>query len=152
MEAEAAQNIIVVDDNPHVRETLENALAGAGHSVRGTGRGSEALRWLDDKPCHLLILDLNMPEIDGPALYKQVLTRWPVAAPRALFVSGDADLGPYHDDPMLRDMPVLFKPFTLSDLFSAAPADSTLCRARDVPRATRSGSQYRNTRPGPGRP
>ena len=39
MEAEAAQNIIVVDDNPHVRETLENALAGAGHSVRGTGRG-----------------------------------------------------------------------------------------------------------------
>jgi DNA-binding NtrC family response regulator len=119
MEAEAAQNIIVVDDNPRVRETLENVLAGAGHSVRGTGRGSEALRWLDDEPCHLLILDLNMPEIDGPALYKQVVTRWPVAAPRALFVSGDADLGPYRDDPMLRDMPVLFKPFTLSDLFSA---------------------------------
>jgi DNA-binding NtrC family response regulator len=120
MEAEAAQNILVVDDNPCVRQTLEIALAGAGHSVRGTGRGSEALRWLDDDaPCHLLILDLNMPEIDGPALYKQVLTRWPVAAPRALFVSGDADLGPYHDDPMLRDMPVLFKPFTLSDLFSA---------------------------------
>jgi len=57
-----------------------------------------------------------MPEIDGPALYKQVVTRWPVAAPRALFVSGYADLGPYHDDPMLRGVPVLVKPFTLSDL------------------------------------
>jgi CheY-like chemotaxis protein len=64
-------------------------------------------------------MDLKMPEIDGPALYKQVSTRWPVAAPRALFVSGYADLGPYHDDPMIRGVPVLFKPFTLSDLFSA---------------------------------
>lgn len=42
-----------------------------------------------------------------------------MAAPRALFVSGYADLGPYHDDPMVRGVPVLFKPFTLSDLFSA---------------------------------
>jgi len=119
MESEEVQNIIVVDDDDCVRETIEIALAGAGHSVRATDRGSEALQWLDDEPCHLLIMDLKMPEIDGPALYGQVLTRWPVAAPRALFVSGYADLGPYHDDPMLQGVPVLFKPFTLSDLFSA---------------------------------
>jgi DNA-binding NtrC family response regulator len=118
-QAEDVQNIIVVDDDECVRETLEIALTGAGHSVRATDCGSEALRWLDDEPCHLLIMDLKMPEIDGPVLYKQVLTRWPVAAPRALFVSGYADLGPYHDAPMLRGLPVLLKPFTLSDLFSA---------------------------------
>jgi DNA-binding NtrC family response regulator len=116
---EDVQHIIVVDDDECVRETLEIALAGAGHSVRATERGSEALQWLDEEPCHLLIMDLKMPEIDGPALYKQVLTRWPMAAPRVLFVSGYADLGPYHDDPMVRGVPVLFKPFTLSDLFSA---------------------------------
>lgn len=116
---EDVQNIIVVDDDECIRETLEIALAGAGHSVRATERGSEALRWLDDEPCHLLIMDLKMPEIDGPTLYGQVLTRWPVAAPRALFVSGYSDLGPYHDDPVLRGVPVLFKPFTLSDLFAA---------------------------------
>ena len=118
-QAEDVQSIIVVDDDACVRETLEIALTGAGHSVRATDCGSEALRWLDEEPCHLLIMDLKMPEIDGPALYGQVLTRWPVAAPRALFVSGYADLGPYHDDPTLRGMTVLFKPFTLSDLFSA---------------------------------
>ena len=116
---EDLQSIIVVDDDECVRETLEIALAGVGHSLRATERGSEALQWLDEEPCHLLIMDLKMPEIDGPALYKQVLARWPVAAPRALFVSGYADLGPYHDDPMVRGVPVLFKPFTLSDLFSA---------------------------------
>jgi DNA-binding NtrC family response regulator len=119
MEPGEVQNIIVVDDDECVRETIEVALAGAGHSVRSTDRGSEALRWLDDEPCHLLIMDLKMPDIDGPALYKQVLASWPVAAPRALFVSGYADLGPYHDDPTLRGVTVLFKPFTLSDLFSA---------------------------------
>lgn len=106
---EDVQSIIVVDDE-YVRETLEIALAGVGHSVRATERGSEALQWQGEKPCHLLVMDLKMPEIDRPALYKQVLARWPVAAPRALFVSGYADLGPYHDDPMVPACPCCSSP------------------------------------------
>jgi CheY-like chemotaxis protein len=50
---EDVQNIIVVDDDECVRETLEIAFAGAGHSVRATEQGSEALQWLG---CHLLIM------------------------------------------------------------------------------------------------
>jgi FixJ family two-component response regulator len=46
-----------------------------------------------------MILDLRMPEIDGPTLYREVLTRWPAAASRVLFVSGLAEL-PHHDDTM----------------------------------------------------
>ena len=70
MEPSEVQNIIVVDDDECVRETIEVTLVGAGHSVRSTDRGSVAPRWPDDEPCYLLIMDLKMPEIDGPDLYR----------------------------------------------------------------------------------
>ena len=57
--------VVVVDDDDEVREVTEMVLAGAGHSVRATANGFEALRWLEEQPWDLLILDLRMPEIDG---------------------------------------------------------------------------------------
>jgi CheY-like chemotaxis protein len=39
--------IVVVDDDDYVREVTEMVLAGAGHSVRATSNGLEALRWLE---------------------------------------------------------------------------------------------------------
>src|SRR5258708_19646917 len=101
--------IVVVDDDDYVREVTEMVLAGAGHSVRATPNGLEALRWLEEEPWDLLILDLRMPEIDGPALYREVLARWPRAAAHVLFVSGVAERPP---DPPL-DVPVLLTPFSV---------------------------------------
>ncbi len=119
MDSPESQRIMVVDDDPFVREAIDMILAGDGHAVRATANGAEALQWLEDGPCDLLILDLKMPEIDGPTLYKRVLTRWAGASPAVLFVSGYADLGAYHDDPALRGLPVLVKPFSLDDLRAA---------------------------------
>ena len=110
-----AARIVVVDDDDHVREVTEMVLAGAGHSVRATPNGLEALRWLEEEPWDLLILDMRMPEIDGPALYREVLARWPRAASHVLFVSGMTERPP---DPSL-DVPVLIKPFSLDELLAA---------------------------------
>ena len=63
--------VVVVDDDDAVREVTEMVLAGAGHSVRATANGFEALRWLEEQPWDLLILDLRMTEIDGPTLYQE---------------------------------------------------------------------------------
>lgn len=110
--------VVVVDDDDYVREVTEMALAGAGHSVRATAKGLEALRWLEEQPWDLLILDLRMPEIDGPTLYREVLARWPTAASRVLFVSGLAEM--QHDDTVKTlNVPVLLKPFTLDALRAA---------------------------------
>jgi len=77
------------------------------------------LRWLEDgESCDLLIMDLGMPEMDGPSLYRAVKLRWGAWAPRALFVSGYADLASFGDDPDANTVPLLFKPFTLGDLYS----------------------------------
>ncbi len=116
---ESPQRIIVVDDDPFVRDAIEMILTGAGHTVRATASGAEALRWLDQAPHHLLIVDLSMPEIDGPTLYKQLRARSRGVLPRVLFMSGYGDLGAYHDDPEIRGVPALRKPFNLGDLLSA---------------------------------
>jgi CheY-like chemotaxis protein len=115
----ATARVVIVDDDDSVREVTEMVLAGAGHSVRATASGLEALRWLEEQPWDLLILDLRMPEIDGPALYREVLARWPTAAGHVLFLSGAAEM-PHHDHTIKAlNVPVLFKPFTLNDLRAA---------------------------------
>lgn len=111
--------IVIVDDDDFVREGMEMTLEVAGHRIRSTGSGHEALRWLEDELCDLLILDFNMPEMDGPQLYRRVLARCPTSAPRVLFVSGYAEVSGYEDDPDVLAVPRLVKPFTAGDLFTA---------------------------------
>ena len=108
MESAEALRIVVVEDDPCNLETIQLVLEGAGHTVRATARGSEALRWLHESPCDLLITDFRMPEMDGPMLCQEIRARFPDGGPRTLFVSGLADLGPYQDDAYLRAIPVLF--------------------------------------------
>ena len=111
--------VVVVDDDDEVREVTEMVLAGAGHSVRATANGFEALRWLEEQPWDLLILDLRMPEIDGPTLYREVLARWPAAASHVLLVSGVAEMPHPADTVKALNIPVLLKPFTLEALRAA---------------------------------
>jgi two-component system cell cycle sensor histidine kinase/response regulator CckA len=119
MDTSDVRHVLVVEDDPCNRETIQLVLEGAGHSVRATDHGNQVLAWLENGPCDLLVMDLRMPEMDGPEILRQVRKRRPGGGPRALFVSGYADLGPYADDPIVRGVSIRFKPFTLSDLHSA---------------------------------
>ncbi len=94
-------------------------LSEAGHAVRATGSGVEALRWLEEEPCELLIMDLRMPEIDGPTLLREVRERWPRNGPRVLLLSGctERPSDPSTGQPIA--CPVLVKPFSLEDLSTA---------------------------------
>ena len=111
--------IVIVDDDDLVREGIAMTLEVAGHRVRSTGSGHDALRWLDEAPCDLLIVDINMPEMDGPQLYRRVLARWRASAPRALFVSGADEMGPRERDPDVLAVPRLIKPFSIGALLAA---------------------------------
>lgn len=117
--AAGTARVVVVDDDDYVRDATEMILAGAGHSVRATPNGYEALRWLEERPCDLLILDLRMPKIDGLALYREVLARWPTGGPRVLFVSGFTEAAAYEAPLKTLDVAVLVKPFSLNALTRA---------------------------------
>ena len=60
------RRILLVDDDPDVRRSLENALSKAGYEVISAADGFEAVRqWRDLRGGDLVILDMFMPEKDG---------------------------------------------------------------------------------------
>ena len=60
------RRILLVDDDPDVRRSLENALTKAGYEVVPAANGVEAVRqWRDLHGGDLVILDMFMPEKDG---------------------------------------------------------------------------------------
>jgi DNA-binding response OmpR family regulator len=60
-----ARRVLVVDDQDDIREMARIVLAGAGYEVVAASSGREALRLVAEAPFDLLLLDINMPELDG---------------------------------------------------------------------------------------
>lgn len=63
--ASAPASVLVVDDEPAVREALVRALALEGHTVLEACDGQEALDLLAEQRVDLVLLDVAMPRIDG---------------------------------------------------------------------------------------
>lgn len=59
------QKVLVVDDEVQMRRVLRASLVVHGYEVVEASSGEEALETLSDKPCDLVLLDLNLPGIDG---------------------------------------------------------------------------------------
>ena len=66
------KQILIVDDNPDSREMLSFILTGEGFSVITAEDGLEALEVVKDVQPDLIITDINMPNIDGIELTKQL--------------------------------------------------------------------------------
>ncbi len=58
-------NILVVDDDPYIRELIRTLLKNEGFTVFEAKNGRDALQKLDDNKIELCVLDLMMPEMDG---------------------------------------------------------------------------------------
>jgi DNA-binding NtrC family response regulator len=72
-----SKRILVVDDQESMREMLADLLDMMGLESHTVGSGEEALRELDAGGIDLVITDLNMPQMDGMELMKQVKARHP---------------------------------------------------------------------------
>jgi two-component system, OmpR family, response regulator len=60
-----AKTVLIVDDDPHIREVLAFALDKAGMESRAVGDGEAALAEVARQRPDLVILDINMPRMDG---------------------------------------------------------------------------------------
>jgi two-component system OmpR family response regulator len=60
-----ARRVLVVDDQEDIREMARLVLTGAGYDVATASSGREALRLAREAPFDLMLLDINMPELDG---------------------------------------------------------------------------------------
>jgi CheY-like chemotaxis protein len=57
--------LLIVDDDPAVRQSLREFLITAGYDVRQAADGIQAVKQVDASPVDVVILDLVMPERDG---------------------------------------------------------------------------------------
>ena len=64
----AAEPILIVEDNPQSRKLARIILAGEGYEVRTAGDAEEALRILESFRPRLILMDLQLPRMDGLSL------------------------------------------------------------------------------------
>ncbi len=123
--APAAQ-VLVVDDDAGIRETIRLILEGAGYAVTEARDGAEALERLRAGAArYVVLLDYTLPQLDGPTLLR-TLEADPALASRhaAALVSARREV----DEPELRDLcarlgaPILPKPFEMDDLLDTVAA------------------------------
>ena len=60
-----ARRVLVVDDQEDIREMARLVLTGAGYEVVAATSGREALKVARASPFDLVLLDINMPDLDG---------------------------------------------------------------------------------------
>lgn len=67
-----ASRLLVVEDEPRIREVVCRYLVAAGYAVREAGDGREALAAFDADPPDLVIVDLLLPGLAGEALIRAI--------------------------------------------------------------------------------
>lgn len=67
-----SKTILIVDDSDSLREVVGIALKNAGYEVIEGADGQEGLNQLDGKKIHLIISDVNMPNMNGIEMVKKI--------------------------------------------------------------------------------
>jgi CheY-like chemotaxis protein len=86
--------VLVVDDDPGVRQTLKLLLAGAGYETSAARNGFEALQMIKRQAPRLLLCDLDMPDMSGREFLTIVRRRFPRIAVIAMSGSYEEDTAP----------------------------------------------------------
>ncbi len=82
--------VLVVDDDPEVQRALIKALGAMGHEARAASSAEEADAWLSSEPFHLLLLDIDLPRMNGVEFLSWALRRDPELA--VVMITGHDEL------------------------------------------------------------
>jgi CheY-like chemotaxis protein len=137
--------ILLIDDEPSLVRALTRLLHHDGYSVDTADHGQRALAQLQERHYDLILCDLRMPELDGPAFYTRLEQQAPTLCQRVIFLTGDT-LGAASTAFLTQSgQPCLYKPCTAAEVRrtlqqqldavgratgAALPEDGTLLRCR----------------------
>ena len=112
--------VLVVDDNPAIRDMVSWALELDGYEPAEAAEGSEALAWMDNaarEGCYpsVILLDLAMPGMDGTTFLERLRAQWEPSRPMPSIVVITARAG-CPDVSSLGVQKVVIKPFHMRDL------------------------------------
>ena len=112
--ATPSRHVLIVDDEAPIRKLLARLLERRGFDVLEAETADAALAITDATSLALVLCDLRMPNSDGANLYRTILLRHPELEHSFVFITGDRST--LDGDELLREVPVLVKPFSAVDL------------------------------------
>ncbi|MGH7994505.1 MAG: response regulator [Limisphaerales bacterium] len=131
----ARRKIMLVDDDSAIRQMLARLLTGEGYDVLLAVSGSEAVQVVRAADIDLVLLDLNMPGMDGWETFEKLAAENPLlpivvitARPHQSFTALAAGIGALLEKPL--DLPKLFH--TIRDLLGE-PDEIRLARVAGRP-------------------
>jgi CheY-like chemotaxis protein len=112
----ARRRALVIDDEHGIAELLAEMLTREGFTVEVATNGKHAIAELKQRPYDLVLSDVRMPELDGPALLRWFESDHPHLVERLVFMTGDT-LGLGTGSPIDKlGRPIIEKPVTPEEL------------------------------------
>lgn len=111
------KHILIVDDNKTNLIAAKSVLAET-YKVTAVTMGAQALKFLENNTCDMVLLDVDMPEMDGFEVLRQIKEKKMENEPPVLFLTGNSEadiLSRCIDD---GGMDVMEKPFVRSVLLN----------------------------------
>ncbi len=109
--------VLIVEDEPRLRSILTEGVRECDFRASGVRTGEEALAAFEDAPSDIVILDLNLPGMDGLQCFQELKDRWPDVA--VVILTGFGTLEAAQRAIQLGVVEFLTKPASLGDLEKA---------------------------------
>lgn len=134
------ERILVVDDDPPMRQLITNSLARAGYRVDTAADGALALEALEVRSYDLLITDNHMPRVTGIELVRKLRGNGSVLP--VVMATGTLPLEDLERYPELGIRYILIKPFTIEQMLNTV--EKVLCGPGDANTNDKSGTPQPN--------
>lgn len=110
------KRILVVEDEPRIRQVCQRALTSQGYHVDFATNGATAEDMLMKEDYDLLLIDIKTPVMNGKEFYRNIESRYPKLRDRVIFTTGDVISNDTQDFLKQAGRSFLLKPFTLDEL------------------------------------
>lgn len=114
MRPQTRPTVLVVEDEQRLREVLVRGITQMGYTCDGSPNAEDALRQMRERARGVVMVDLNLPGMDGMALFEKLRHGWP--AVQVIVVTGFGDLDTAKQAIRLDVVDFLTKPTHMGEL------------------------------------
>lgn len=123
--------VLIVEDERRLRDVLASGISEMDFQTSTARCGEDAVRIMEDSLHDIVLLDLNLPGMDGLETLRIIHERWPEVA--AIILTGYGDLDAARSAIRMDVVDFLTKPASLGDLETALDRARRACPARPEP-------------------
>ncbi|MFC1555571.1 response regulator [candidate division KSB1 bacterium] len=130
-----SKRVLVIDDDPEIIEVIRDLLEFDKVEVISAGTGKDGVFQARYKSPSLIILDFNLPDMNGFEVFKKIKQEEPIKDIPVILITGQTDMNTISMINELKPTAVFYKPFQFAHLrrkvkflLDAESADSIECR------------------------